>query len=107
MSGSGGGGGGGGGTGGPTPCSDLKFETSLSSPQSAVVSTINVGDILDVVAKSATGPALAKTESEEVAGSITAGQLLRLLECLAEGNPFEAEVLGVSGGDVRVEVRPA
>ena len=49
---------------------------------------------------------LARTADGRTAGSITAGQMLRLLECIEGGTDYVAVVLSVTGGSVQVEVRP-
>lgn len=113
MSGSGGGGagGGGGGGGGPpgtpkTDCSMLIFRTTLNSPKPAVVKKLKKDDVLTVEGKSPRGPVVVKTADDEEAGSITSDQLIRLLECIAEGFSYAAIVRSISGGQVDVEIRP-
>lgn len=103
MSGSGGG-------GGPaTPdtqvdCVSLIFRTTLNSPDPTVVSNLKRRDVLQVSPKTSKGPIEATTDAGEVAGSITAGQMMRLLQCIDDGFEYVAVVLSISGG--RVEVRP-
>jgi hypothetical protein len=108
MSGSGGGGGGGGPA---TPdaqvdCTSLIFRTNLNSPDPAVVSELNRRDVLQVSPKTPQGPIEVIANAGKVAGSITAAQMMRLLQCINDGFEYVAVVLSISGGRVEVEVRP-
>ena len=82
------------------------FRTHLNSPDPAVVAGLTDRQVLEVFASSPTGPVLARTADGGTAGSITAGQMLRLLECIEGGTGYVAVVLSVTGGRVQVEVRP-
>lgn len=111
---SGGGGGGGGGDFGPpdpgTNCRRLRFRTAVASPQPPAVAAISVGEELDVVLRPGGGgvpPAVVVSRRD---GTLVGGLIDRvteLLRCMQEDFTFIAEVLEVSGGVVRVEVRPA
>lgn len=104
---SGGGGGGGGIRASPTiSCDTLIFRTPLNSPVPAVVRSLHVGDRLDVVALSPSGPAVVRDSGGNDAGSITSTQLLDLLACIAQGFRYSAVVFAISGGTVQVEIRP-
>lgn len=106
---------GGGSSGGPgggfdpsprsTPCDQLKFKTSVASPQPAA-EEVNVGDVLTVVLES--GPPvvlhLIDHNGNRVGSLIT--RIADLLRCIQDGFSYEAEVLEVNGGDIQVEVRP-
>lgn len=106
---------GGGGSGGPgggfdpspqnTPCDQLTFRTSVASPQPAA-EEVSVGDVLAVVLES--GPPavlhLVNEDGSRVGSLIT--HIADLLRCIQDGFSYEAEVLEVNGGDIRVEVRP-
>lgn len=108
MSGSGGGGGSG-GPASPDPqvdCASLIIRTTLNSPDPAVVSKLELRDVLHVSPQTSAGPVEAITDAGEVAGSITARQMMRLLQCIEDGFEYIAVVLSVSGGRVEVEVRP-
>lgn len=107
---------GGGGSGGPgggfgprddrTPCEELRFETSVASPQPAAAN-LSVGDILEVVLRSGPPPAIDLVDGKgDVVGSLII-RIADLLRCLQDGFTYEAEVKQVNGGDIRVEVRPA
>lgn len=107
MSGGGGGGGGGGFT--PrdreTPCDQLRFSTTIASPQPAS-SNLSVGDILDVQLNS--GPPQS-IDLVDPGGSVVGAIVTRttdLVRCLQDGFRFEAEVQSINGGEIRIVVRP-
>lgn len=115
MSGGGGGGdGGGGGFGFPdqsaagVSCADLRFDVVLSDPIPAVVEDLDVGDVLEVELQTEPHRRIAVLDDEgDVAGAIATQQFDRLLECLQAGEEYEAEVLSIEGGAIRVDVRHA
>jgi hypothetical protein len=104
MSGGGNFGGGGGGEE-EQNCEDLRFHTSLNSPEPSVVAKLATKDVLRLEQRTEGGPLLAVTKSNKVAGSIAGGLLLRLLRCIESGHEFEAVVTKVTGGNVQLEVR--
>jgi hypothetical protein len=108
---------GGGGSGdvapvGPRPgldCSALAFEAALASPDMAVVSTLNVGDVLILDLRQGAGGRnmiAALTTGGQVAGAITE-RTADLLRCLQQGVGFEAEITQMNGGWIKVAVRAA
>lgn len=104
MSGSGGGGGGG-GSSYPSPCESLRFDAQLTSPQAAVVSTLKVGEVLMIALANLKGQTVVQVlRSGQVAGGLTGPDAGRLRECLEDGHSYEATVLIVNGGQVRVRV---
>jgi hypothetical protein len=110
MSGSDGGGdlGGGGGGGGRTPCDQLSFEASLASPSPAVIAGLAINASLDVRLQQQPGGALAVVAiapGGAAAGAI-ATRVPELLRCLQAGNFYQAVVLSVAGGSVRVRIEP-
>lgn len=111
---SGGGGSGGGGGPGfpeesePVPCAELTFEVTLSDPIPDAVEGLADGDVLQIELRREPRLRIAVIDDEGViAGVIATQQFDRLLQCLQEGFDYEAEVLSVDGGAVRVRVRPA
>jgi hypothetical protein len=109
LSGGSGGGGLGGGfepSGPPTPCEELKFTTSIASPQ-PVASELEVDEVLTVVL--VTGPPasinLERSSGETVGSLIT--RVAELLRCIQDGVQFVAVLESIDGGDMRVRVRPA
>lgn len=106
MSGSGGGGFGGGGDG-EVSCDRLSFETQLSSPKPAVVSGIEVGDVLSVeVEPQGAVQVVVIKHRGQVAGGITSPRMVRLLECLQLGSRYSATVVRIVGGQVIVRISP-
>jgi hypothetical protein len=105
---SGGGGSGGIGPSGPTEnidCARLAFDTTLASPQEAIVAMLAVGDALDLQIRSSGGwdVIAAVTASGDVAGSIT-DRTPDLLRCMQEGVTYVAEITAMSGGWIELHV---
>lgn len=88
-------------------CDRLTFRTILNSPVPDVVATINNEDHLDIVAESRLGglQVAVALHNGRRAGAITADALVRLLECIAQGNEYIAEVISRSGARVEIQVR--
>ena len=100
------GGGGAGGRGGTDPC-DIVETVPLNSPQPAVVTAMNVGDILDVVlVTSGPRPVLEVHRSGQRAGALTHRNHLRLINCITNGRSYQAVVMKKFGGAVEVRVEP-
>jgi hypothetical protein len=106
---------GGGGTGdvppvGPRPevdCSALRFDTTLASPDMAVVGTLSVGDVLILDIRQGAGGRnmiAALTTDGHIAGAITE-RTADLLRCMQQGVGFEAEITQMNGGWIEVAVR--
>lgn len=104
MSGSGGGGGGG-SRDYESPCDKLRFEAQLTSPQPAVVSTLKVGDILDVKVVNLKGQIVVQVlKKTKPAGGLAGPDATRLRNCVEQGHEFKATVRKINGGQVRVLV---
>jgi hypothetical protein len=97
-------GGGGGSEGIPNPCMFTEV-TILSSPNSALISTLNVGSILEVEFQE-TAFRVVATVGGQPAGSITSARLADIIECIRNGQRYRARVIAISGGAVTVEVYP-
>lgn len=107
MSGSGGGFGGG-GPGYSSPCNTLRFDSQLSSPQAAVVRTLNVNDVLLIVVVPMNGQVVVQVLSHgQPAGGLTGPEATQLRNCIDQGHNFTATVLQIVGGQVRVRVEHA
>lgn len=105
MSGSGGGFGGGATV--EVSCERLSFDTQLSSPKPAVISGINVGDILSVeTEQQGASQVVVIKHGNQVAGGITSPKMSRLLECIRLGSRYQARVMGKAGGQVTVRISP-
>lgn len=98
------GGDGGGGGQEDLKCEDLRFHTSLNSPDPDIVTKLALKEVLKLEQRKEGGPLLAITRSKKVAGSIAGSLLLRLLRCIEEGHEYEAVVVKITGGNVEVEV---
>jgi hypothetical protein len=86
-------------------CTQVSFETSVGSPDPAVLAGIDVGDICDVVLLGDPTRIAALTRPHgDVLGAIVT-RWEDLVGCMARGFQFEAVVLSVSS-PVRVLVRP-
>lgn len=108
MSGSGGGGSGGGGPGYSSPCDTLRFDSQLSSPQAAVVRTLNVNDVLLIVVVPMNGQVVVQVLSHgQPAGGLTGPEATQLRNCIEQGHNFTATVLQIVSGQVRVRVEHA
>lgn len=102
MSGGGGGGGGGRDYG---PCEELKFDAQLTSPQPMVVQTLSAGEILQVNIVNLKGQQILQVlKNGEPVGGLIGGDAGRLRECILAGHDFNATVLTINGGQVRVHV---
>lgn len=87
-----------------SPCSRLAFIAVINSPQQAVVSTLSVGDVLQVSLLTNPVITVVVTKNGAVAGSITCAQLSQLISCLQNGYDFEATVDNISGAHCKVRV---
>jgi hypothetical protein len=108
MSGGGGGGSTGGGGDSGVDCSALQFEANVSSPQPSAVAALQVNDALTVhlEQQGATRMIALRRPNNDLVGSLT-DHLRELIRCIQEGVDFEAIVLSVQGGAVRVRVQAA
>lgn len=99
---------GGNGDGG-VDCDALVVDTTLNSPEPAVVKTLKKGSKLAVeLGRSPKGREilLAQTKDGRVAGSLTPPRVLDIMNCLKTGHSYIAEVSAdPSGGDCRVRIR--
>jgi hypothetical protein len=109
VSGGGGGGGPGGGFGPSddrTPCDQLRFRTSVASPQPAA-DDLKVGDVLQVELNPGPPVVIHLVDSDgNVVGSLIT-RIADLLRCIQDGFSYEADVKEINGGDFQVDVRPA
>lgn len=73
-------------------CENLIIETAISSPKAAVVSKLNVGDVLDVGLENAPGSmAVALYSNGQLAGGITHPSTNRLRECIQGGHSISSD----------------
>ena len=89
----------------PSPCAALVIDTQLSSPKSAVIVGIQVGEVLDVALQDMGGTsAVVVLRHGQVAGGLASPQVTRLRECMTQGHVYQANVNDVQGGQIRVRV---
>lgn len=88
---------------GSADCTSLRLDKALEAPVPSVVATLTVGDVLAVALQPGPPPVVALSAPAGLAGSVVPTN--RLLDCLRQGVPFEAEVTFANAGAVRVEVR--
>lgn len=98
-------GGSGGGDGGNDPCALIE-KTILNSPNPVVISTLSVGDVLIVDVDTSQGKRVVAKANNQIAGTITSVNLVRIISCIEDGYSYKAVVLGISGGKVDVEISP-
>jgi len=106
MSGSGGGGGVGGYEPSISTCDSLVIETLLSSPKPSVVANLSLGAILLVQTQQSGGvTVVVLLYQNEVAGGLASPQVARLRECIEQGTQYQANVISISNGQVRVRIK--
>lgn len=89
-------------------CDLLSFVTYLASPKHDVISSLKVGDFLDVnIVDSTSGKLVVAFYGENIAGGITSGKYTRLKRCLLEGFNYKAKVEAISQGNVTVRLIPS
>ncbi|MRV70626.1 hypothetical protein GJ700_02690 [Duganella sp. FT92W] len=107
MSGSNGGGGGGGGFEDYVDCSRLMISTQLSSPKPDVVAKLKASDELQVALDNQPGiKVVVALFNGQIAGGLASPETSRLRSCIEQGTNYNATVLDVTGGQVRVRVHP-
>jgi hypothetical protein len=84
-------------------CSALRLDDAVAAPDPSF--TFVVGVILDVIVNAGPPVTISLVHHGNRVGSLH--PIPALVRCLNQGVPFHAEVLTVSGGDIRVHVEPA
>ncbi|MGV5280827.1 hypothetical protein ACV4WP_28220 [Pseudomonas aeruginosa] len=87
-----------------TSCATLQFDTQLASPKPQVVVQIKVNDILDIAFAPIGNQVVCALWQGHEAGGIVDPHLNQLRSCMNQGEQYQARVLQVSGGQVRVRV---
>ena len=87
-------------------CPTLSQQTTLNSPNRAVLAQLSKGTELEVsVNKSGKAVTVEALFNGQVAGTITSSIIQRLAECMENGYQYVAEVIDVQGGACRVHIR--
>lgn len=98
-------GGGPGGGSGDVDCSQVRFTTTLGSPDPAVVATVNMGELCDVfLLQNPTRILVMTRPNGAVLGAIT-DRWEDLVRCIGKGTQFVAEVFSTTS-PVKVMIRP-
>lgn len=88
-----------------TSCATLQFDTQLASPKAQVVAQLSVNDILDIVfAQPSNQQIVSAVWNGSVAGGIVDPHLNQLRNCMNQGEQYQARVLHLGGGQVRLRV---
>jgi hypothetical protein len=108
MSGSSGSSGSGGGGQPDPPASCLfSFTTTLNSPVPSVLAQLRISDVLDVQILNQSPERIGAVHPTlGLAGTITAQEVTRLLNCLRGGFHYDAVVIELRSPVCRIEVRP-
>ena len=87
-------------------CATLSQQTTLNSPNRAVLAQLSKGTELEVsVNKTGKAVTVEALFNGQVAGTITSSIIQRLAECMEGGYQYVAEVIDVEGGACRVHIR--
>ena len=87
-------------------CETLSQQTTLNSPNRAILSQLSKGTVLDVsVNKTGKAVTVEALFNGQVSGTITSSIIQRLAECMEKGHQYVAEVIDVQGGACRVQIR--
>ncbi|MGO1660119.1 MAG: hypothetical protein ACTHYN_16110 [Marinobacter sp.] len=93
------------GDGSADTCEKLNFTTQLASPKEEVVEQLEVGDLLDIISGQQNGQSVVQAVWRgQVAGGVADQRLQQLRHCLTEGFTYEALVLSVDNGQVRIRI---
>lgn len=91
-------------SGARTNCESLAFETFLSSPKPAVVTQLNVGDVLDIAVQTSGGiETVAVLFNGQVAGGLVQNSD-RIKACISQGFDYQADIRGIQGAQVTIFV---
>lgn len=86
-------------------CASLRFDTQLASPKAQVVAQLQVGDVLDIAFGQGGNQIVVALWNSVEAGGIVDPHLNQLRNCMNQGEQFQARVLSITGGQVRVRVQ--
>ena len=87
-------------------CETLSQQTTLNSPNRAVLIQLKKGTSLAVsVNKTGKAVTVEALFNGQVAGTITSSIIQRLAECMEKGYQYVAEVVEVQGGACQVQIR--
>lgn len=85
-------------------CENLVLITNVASPRADVLSSLNIGDILDVTIVSDQGPIQFLDVDGNIVGNLVSREQVRLLQCIIGGTSFVAEILQLDKGQCNVKI---
>ena len=85
-------------------CEQLVIDTQLSSPRAEVVDRLQSGNLLEVALAEGRRDVVVVRHQGDLAGGLASPNLGRLRACIEGGTIYQAEVVAVNGGQVRVRV---
>ena len=85
-------------------CEQLVIDTQLSSPRAEVVDRLTAGNLLEVALDEGRRDVVVVRHRGDLAGGLASPNLGRLRVCLSGGTRYQAEVVEVNGGQIRVRV---
>lgn len=85
-------------------CATLRFETQLASPKAQVVAGLQAGDVLDIAFGQGGNQVVVALFNGVEAGGIVDPHLNQLRKCMNQNEQFQARVLSITGGQVRIRV---
>ena len=88
-----------------TSCATLQFDTQLASPKAPIVAQLSVNDVLDIAFEQhGTQQIVVALWNGAEAGGIVDTHLNQLRNCMNQNEQYQARVLHVGGGQVRLRV---
>lgn len=85
-------------------CETLQFDTQLASPKAPVIAQLSVNNILDITFAQAGHQVVIALWNGAEAGGIVDPRLNQLRNCMTQGEQYQARVLQITGGQVRLRV---
>jgi hypothetical protein len=97
---------GGGGADNTPNCATLSGRGTIMSPVAAVLVTLNVGDILTISLRSATGPVQAFTIAGQLVGSVLLSSVFStsLIYCINEQFEYQGRITSLVGGSCELVI---
>lgn len=92
-----------GNTGGVSGC-DLNIITHIINPEPSLTNRLVVGDMLIVVLDS--NLVTIQNNQRQIIGTISPPNINQLIDCINQGNVYNARIIEISGGYIRVQVNP-
>jgi len=91
--------------GGNDDCNSLIINANIASPNLDVLSRLEVGDQLDIVADSDQGPLKVVDSDGKIAGGILSREQIRLLSCIVKGVRFSAEIIKLNDAQCSIQIK--